>query len=832
LHILQDIRPWMNKQQRYGKARILHGTTNVSFGVRLSAVLVVGISFGLLSSTTWHIGGGVALSAAALSLAMHGVRSRASIVLRWLAIASVAVAYGAHTRTAAPPIPRWIFGADAPVQIEGRLQRDASISDAGVRLELTDVSVTGRHQVTLRGRHVLMTVGGTMAAPSLDEWSAGRRVVMPARLRPPAVIRNPGSPGVRWQEMTRPFDILGTVKSGSLVEVTPGGVREEAAAAVRRHVRRVARVWLAPLDAQSAAVVTAILIGDRAGLDDALTRRLQMAGTFHVIAISGGNVAVLTVLCLFVARLCVRRERPAVLATLMIVLAYGIVVGRDASVTRAVVAASLYLALRAGGLVPKPLNILALTALVCVVVDPWMVSDAGAWLSFGATFGLIAVLPRLMPRGRSMMRSRWRPALRIALGLLLATAAAEIMILPIAASLFMRVGIAGFPLNFVAIPAMTVAQISGLALCAVAPWWPAAAAVLALVAHHATQVLTGSSALVDVAPWVSWRVAPPPLIVVGTYYAAVLFAIVWSGRRALGRAAAAFAVAGVLAMVSAPWTLLGRPTQGWLRVTVLDVGQGEAVAIQFPNRRVLLMDAGGSAGAFDVGGRVVTPALWASGVRRLDWLAMTHGDLDHIGGVARVAEDLRPREFWEGVPVPGIPMLDAVRHVAKAGVWRRLFAGQQIEAGGASMEVLHPPVPSWERRRVRNDDSLVMRLRFGKVEVLLTGDAGLEFESAFTRDPAAPPIRLLKVAHHGSKTSSSDAFLDAYAPSVAIVSAGQNNMFGHPSPVVLERLRQRDVDVFRTDRDGAVVIETDGRVAHVRGVTGRVLTVMTTRTPT
>jgi competence protein ComEC len=296
----------------------------------------------------------------------------------------------------------------------------------------------------------------------------------------------------------------------------------------------------------------------------------------------------------------------------------------------------------------------------------------------------------------------------------------------------MRVGMAGLLLNFVAIPAMTVVQLSGLALCAIAPWWAGGASFLSDVAHWATTALTDSASLVELAPWLSWRVPPPPGGVVLAYYLAVALALLWSGRRGVTRSAIGAAAVCAIAMAAAPWTLLHRPPRGWLRVTVVDVGQGEAVAVQLPNRHVLLVDAGGSPGAYDVGGRVVTPALWASGIRRLDWLAMTHGDVDHIGGAMRVAEDLRPAEIWEGVPVPQHQMVDDLRRATGGTVWRRLFVGHQMEAAGALIDVLHPPLPDWERRRVRNDDSMVLRLRFGLVEILLTGDAGPEFESAFT----------------------------------------------------------------------------------------------------
>ncbi len=262
---------------------------------------------------------------------------------------------------------------------------------------------------------------------------------------------------------------------------------------------------------------------------------------------------------------------------------------------------------------------------------------------------------------------------------------------------------------------------------------------------------------------------------------------------------------------------------------MIDVGQGEAVLVQFPSGHNLLVDAGGGAGTFDVGGRVVAPALWASGVRRLDWLVLTHGDLDHSGGARRVMQDLRPREVWEGVPVPTHAALHVLRAEAQARgvVWRRVLDGHNLEVGAATVEVLHPPRPDWERRRVRNDDSVVVRVRFGAMDLLLTGDAAAEFEAQSDRlTDGRGAVRVLKVGHHGSRTSTSDRLLSAYAPHVALISAGANNLFGHPAPDVVARLEAHRADVFRTDRDGATVIETDGRVVNVRSWTGRESTVV------
>jgi competence protein ComEC len=265
-----------------------------------------------------------------------------------------------------------------------------------------------------------------------------------------------------------------------------------------------------------------------------------------------------------------------------------------------------------------------------------------------------------------------------------------------------------------------------------------------------------------------------------------------------------------------------------LRITAFDVGQGDALLIQLPAGQALLVDAGGAIGGFDLGSRIVTPAVWAQRVSRLDWLAITHPDQDHIGGALAVLADLTPREIWEGVAVPRNASRAALREqaAARGAVWRGVRTGERLDAGGVAIDVLHPPPPEWERQQVRNDDSMVLRLRFGDVEVLLTGDAGAEFESSATGLAAgAAPIRVLKAAHHGSRSSSSDRFVRAYAPHVVVFSAGRGNLFGHPSPEVLARVRAVGAEVFRTDLDGAITLETDGRVVRVRSHGGRTWTV-------
>jgi competence protein ComEC len=329
--------------------------------------------------------------------------------------------------------------------------------------------------------------------------------------------------------------------------------------------------------------------------------------------------------------------------------------------------------------------------------------------------------------------------------------------------------------------------------------------------------LVGSADLVEAAPWLSWRVPPVPIWWTVAYYSAAAGVVLRPSRVWLG-VAGGVAAAALLVIVSAPaWSAAARSSD-LLRLVVLDVGQGDALLLRLPTGQAMLIDAGGTAGPFDIGGRLVTPAAWAQGVRRLEWLAVTHPDQDHIGGALSVASDLKPREIWEGIPVPRNGPLGILRDfAARHGViWRSVRAGESLAVADVRVDVLHPGVPDWERQRARNDDSIVLRVRYGAVELLLPGDAGAEFESRAVEDAPRAGVRVLKAAHHGSRTSSADRFVRAYRPDIVLVSAGRGNLFGHPARDVLARFASAGAAVFRTDEDGAISLETDGRTVRVR----------------
>jgi competence protein ComEC len=605
--------------------------------------------------------------------------------------------------------------------------------------------------------------------------------------------------------------------TGSRLAEAGAGLRALTRAAVRRHVGR--------RDVQSAAIVSAILIGDRAGLDEEVQRRLQEAGTYHVIAISGGNIAILAGLLLWLLRLAGAGHRASALVTAVALTVYASVVGGSASVVRATVMAVICLLSRQADHRGAPLNALAVTAALILLATPGAVADVAFWLTFGATLGILIGVGFA---GERLPRRRW---LRAPAALLLASVSAELALLPVGARVFARVTFAGLALNFIAIPLMSVAQVAGMLTVALSLVWPAAADACGFAAHLGAAGLVRSAALADVVAWLSYRLPPPQWIPMAGYYASWAAWLAGAelhrassaarrGRRLRLIGAAGASVCGAWILVE-PVTLLAPGVSGRLRMTVLDVGHGDAVLLQLPGRRSVLVDTGGSLGGsgFDIGGRVVAPALWSLGARRLDVLVLTHGDPDHAGGAESVVRDFRPREIWEGIPVPNLPVMEALRRqAAEAGIsWRERRRSEVVGLGEAILRIRHPPPPDWERRGVRNDDSIVIELHYGQVSIVLPGDIGTDVERTLAFGPSPAPFRVLKIPHHGSSTSSSREFVSALNPRLALLSAGATTKV---SDEVLKRYQEIGAAVYRTDVHGAITLETDGRRVTVTTFTG------------
>ena len=711
-----------------------------------------------------------------------------------------------------------------PIGVRLRLLEDAAPQDGFTTLQTAVIAVRRNREWQPVSAGATMSVGGLAAATQASEWRAGRIIETFATFRRPGRYLDEGVPDFERDLALAGTALFGSIKSGRLIDVrTHGNAVQEGAAAVRAHVRQAMQRWVEPHDPVAAAIVTAVLIGDRTGLPADVRLRLQAAGTYHVIAISGGNIAILAGIVYGLLLVCGIRGRAAAFVTLLLLVIYAQVVTAGPSVWRATLMAILYLGARLIDQRSPPWHALAVAAAVVICARPLDVRDAGFVLTFGATAALLEAARRLAP-GRG--QGNQGPAMSVAgwlMASLAASLAAEVALMPINAWMFSRVTGAGIVLNLAALPLMALVQVAGVVVSCL-PDVSVVARLAGWLAYIGAAALVGSARLVEIAPWLTARVPPPPLMIIGLYYAALAVALRAHGiRRGFGIAALVVATVTILTGQPAGWVSATTVT-GNLRMTVFDVGQGDSTLLEFPDASRALVDAGGApfgGGSFDLGSRVLAPALWARGIRKLDSLVITHGDPDHIGGASAVIDDFAPAELWEGVPVFRHRSLQDVLSRARAAGIRPALrqTGDRWSAGAAHVRVLHPPAPDWERQRVRNDDSIVLEIVYGDVAVLLLGDVGADVERSILAQLRPARYRILKVAHHGSRTSTSQELLDAWRPQVAVISCGRDNPFGHPAPEVLRRLESIGARVYRTDRDGQITVDSDGRIVNVRTYT-------------
>lgn len=747
------------------------------------------------------LGVGVGVSAApllALAVVCGGLALASGPFLAAAALGAGTIAAGAaaaavertvHERAS---LAGWLTPAHgAPLLVEGRLGQDAGLLDGRTQLVLDVVSVSDAGQPRSLDGRVRVTVGGEASIPVALE---GDRVRVWTTLRAPRGFATPGARDTESEARREGVVAFGYCKSGRLMEVDASS--RQPLAEVREAARRTLERFVGR--GPEEGVVRAMLLGDRAGLDRETLERFRASGTYHVLALSGAQVALVASLLGFALRrmgLVPVASGPAIALALF---AYACLVGADPPVMRAAVMASvlvLGLGLELDG---EAANLLGLAAILLLLWRPSDVADPGFQLSFVATLGLIVIAPPL----RSLL-----PRLPFRLELALAaSAAAQLALAPLLVVHFHRLAPAALILNLAAVPLATAVLLLGAALAVLAPIVPASGPLLGVLAFAAARALLWTSQLAG-----TWRAldsrAPDPWFVALLVHGAGLVLLVRRRTRA----------GALLSMIGIALLAWGGPTaagDGRLEVSVLDVGQGDAIVLRSPSGRHAVVDAGGSFdGRFDIGEAVVAPFLWRRGVREIDLLVLTHAHPDHVGGAPRLVRSFRVGEVWEG-PAPrhdrGYAELDRALH--DAGVARRtVMRGAVLDWDGVRIEVVGPPPPVRAPRVTRNDDSVVLRVGFGEARFLLTGDVEAAGEAAL--DPG--DVSLLKVAHHGSRTSSSAGLLAAARPALAVISAGLRNTFGHPSPEALDRLRAAGARVFRTDQDGTVTIVTDGRSLRV-----------------
>ena len=691
-----------------------------------------------------------------------------------------------------------------PVLLRGVLRAAPEETRHATVLRLESSTLTANRESRPVSGPVRISVSGDRRE-LLRDLARGAEVEVWARVRE---ARPPSNPGVR--AFSGPATLFGSAKSALLVrEIRPAPAPWRLLHRVRGAIRR--RLLDSGLPRSAAGVAAAVLIGDRSLAPPSVERAFRDAGTLHVMAVSGLHVGLLGVLLYGLLAFAGVRRRTAWTVVLGALPLYAGLCGAGPSVLRATLMASAVIVGLRRGLGGGALNGLGLAGLLLLAWAPENALRVGFQLSFGVTLAILAAVRPRDPAEIPWDTPRWRSRLFAPVAV---TLAAQVAAFPIIARHFGRVVLSGIPIS---IPATLLAGpvlafgFGWLLLGGVPGLGPALLHGLRLSAGWLTDFSRFGADL----PFGALPVAPPSWGWLAAWLLAALAALLLRGRRRVAPAAALCLLAlATLPRFGLPGTAAG---DGSLRLTALDVGLGDALVVELPEGGAVLVDAGTSFADYSAGEAVVVPFLAHRGHRRLEAVVPTHLDLDHIGGFAAVFRDHPVGEFWEGPATAGdtrAPGRSLRRDRRARGIpVRRLEAGDRIPLGGAVFRVLLAGAAAeWESAGAAppspNERSLVFALDYAGRRVLLTGDAGEPAERLLlARAPDALRAAVLKVGHHGSRSSTSAAFLAAVRPEVAIVSTREDRRRRLPFPAVLERLAAVGARVFRTDRHGAVTVE-------------------------
>ena len=550
-----------------------------------------------------------------------------------------------------------------------------------------------------------------------------------------------------------------------------------------------------------APLVRALLIADRGDLSPEIRDRFAAAGLAHILAIAGLHIGFIAVALALAFELAGIARQKAAVATIAAIVAYVAMIGAPVPAVRSATMLTLLLVTR---IIQRPTSRWAIVALGAghAVVEPRVVLDVGYQLSVVGVAAMIAagLLGRRLRIHRLTMMPRW------ALLTMLGTTVATIASAPIVAWTFGRVSLIAPLSNLAATPLVAVAQpmiLLGMLLAPVPP-------LARFVADAAHPILAGLT-------FVAVRSASLPAASVGVAPSVMAAAVgcVLSGAVIVACASSEWERPALLAFVSAAllaWLPVAPFSNGQVELHMIDVGQGDAVALRTPHGHWILFDAGGAWRTGDAGRSIVLPYLGRRG-GPLDLFVLSHPHTDHVGGAAPVLRVLHPSTYIDA-GFPGAAeayrvSLETARDVRVR--WQRAHPGDEIDVDGVSLEILAPDSAWTSRLDDPNLASVVVLARFGDVRMLLMGDAERpEEEWLLAHEPGELRADILKVGHHGSKTSSSEAFLDAVRPRVALVSVGAGNTYGLPTPAIMERLAAHGAQVLRTDRLGTIVARTDG----------------------
>ncbi len=684
------------------------------------------------------------------------------------------------------------------IDINGVVLRSPEMVKGGYNLYLKvkQVSFKGREN-SLKGK-VKLFVSKTES--ELPELLPSDQILVSAQLTERGRYSNPYS-RVDRALMIKGIHRTGKVKSPLLIKVLKRGSSWN----IKRFSSKV-KLYIyyrinQSLKGEEGDFLKGALIGERNEIDDIVIENFQKTGIYHILAISGLHIGIISFILLKFLRLLRISERKGYLILIAILIFYAFLVENKTPISRASIIMILYLLSKLIWRDHYFLNAVSFSAFIILLINPHSIIEPGFLLTYSAVFFIATYFDNIYRRlpflnfGLKFLNKIYSEiCLLFSMSL-----SATLGTFPIIAFYFNRIVFSSFLFNFIAIPLFIALVYISIPWLIILAFSTKLASILSIFVKVPISLIILISKI-DIPPIFSFRIPTPHFLMVFLYLFS--FALIPFTKKIFRLLLTIIFLASLIIICIYPFPSYSKD----LKISFIDIGPGESTLIEFPGKEKMLIDGGGGMGVYDVGENILSPFLWAKGIKKIDYLVLSHAHPDHIGGLFSVLKNFKIEELWVAI----FPEKDEnfKKFARLAGHRLKIItSGFKKEIGGVRLEVLHPE--SKRADTVSNDDSMVIRISYHSFSFLFSGDIGVSSEKEIIDKGFNLSSFVLKSPHHGSKSSSSEDFLREIKPKIVVITQGTHPEL--PNKEIVKRYLKNGIHILRTQRDGMIEFITDGR---------------------